>query len=184
MTRRPLFLDRDGVLNVDVTPYVTHLEKLRIFSYTADALRELHEAGFEFYVISNQQGVALGLTPLEEVAKIDAAIQAALAPYGFQIRKFYYCFSRDDAHDPCRKPSPGMLLQAREEFGIRLEGAFFVGDKDTDMECARAVGCRPLLVLSGVTSPEQAATLDPPPEAIVHDLREAAAYVLREKAED
>ncbi|MCB8932743.1 MAG: HAD family hydrolase [Fimbriimonadaceae bacterium] len=178
MMRRPIFLDRDGVLNVDITPYVTHLEKLELFPYTVEALRRLHGAGYDLYVVSNQQGVALGLTPIEEVAKIDAAIQAALAPHGFQIRKFYYCYSHDEANDPCRKPGPGMLLKAREEFGLTLEGAFFVGDKDTDMECGRAVGCRPLLVLSGVTSPEAAAELSPQPEGTFETLLEAVEYVL------
>lgn len=181
MIRKPIFLDRDGVLNVDVSPYVTHLEKLEIFPYTVEALRLLNDAGFDLYVVSNQQGVALGLTPIEEIAKIDAAIQAALAPHGFSIKKFYYCFAHDEENDPCRKPHPGMLLRAREEFGVTLEGAFFVGDKDTDMECGRAVGCRPLLVLSGVTSREEAKALDPQPEGIFDHLLAAVHYVLAEQ---
>ena len=178
MNRKPIFLDRDGVLNVDITPYVSHLEKLELFPWTVDALARLERAGYDIYVISNQQGVALGITPIEELAKIDAAIQSALAPHGVQVRKFYYCLSHDGENDPCRKPSPGMLLKAQEEFGATLEGAFFVGDKDTDMECGRAVGCRPLLVLSGVTSPEEATRLDPQPERIFAHLGEVVDWVV------
>lgn len=176
--RKPIFLDRDGVINVDITPYVSHLEKLEIFPWAPAAMARLHEAGYDIYVISNQQGVALGITPLEELAKIDAAIQASLEPFGFSVRKFYYCLSHDAQNDPNRKPSPGMLFQARDEFGVALEGAFFVGDKDTDMECARAGGCRPVLVLSGVTSPEEATALNPQPEAITANLEEAVEWVL------
>lgn len=176
--RKPIFLDRDGVINVDITPYVSHLHKLQIFPWAAEAMRRLDEAGYDIYVISNQQGVALGITPIEELAKIDAAIQEALAPHGFGVRKFFYCLSHDQQNDPCRKPAPGMLFQARDEFDLDLEGAFFIGDKDTDMECARAGGCRPLLVLSGVTSTEEAALLAPQPEATFENLLEAVEYVV------
>ena len=151
---------------------------MQLFPWTVDALVRLDRAGFDVYVISNQQGVARGITPIEELAKIDAAIQGALAPHGVSVRKFYYCLSHDGENDPCRKPSPGMLLKARDEFGLTLEGAFFVGDKDTDMQCGRSVGCRTVLVLSGVTSAEEARNLNPQPERIVAHLGAAVDYVL------
>src|SRR5512142_1644981 len=122
-SRKPLFLDRDGVINVDRTPYVSSPDELEFFPWTVDALAMLDRAGLDLYVISNQQGVALGVTPPEALDAIDAQIQEALAPHGFGIRKFYYCTSHASAGDPCRKPAPGMILKARDEFGLDLAGA-------------------------------------------------------------
>jgi len=89
MSRKPLFLDRDGVLNRDITPYVSKVEEFDVFPWTVEALKMLDRAGFDLYVISNQQGVALGITPAEELEKMNARMQSLLAPNGFQIKKFY-----------------------------------------------------------------------------------------------
>jgi len=173
--RRPIFLDRDGVLNVDVAPYVRSVEELRLFPWTADCLRRLH-ATHDLYIISNQQGVALGLTPSSELAAINQKISEAIAPA--RIEQFYYdtLLSSDPASK--RKPSPQMVFDARDEYGLDLDGAFFVGDKDTDMECAVAAGLRPLLVFSGVTPRGAERHFRCPPEASFEDLRGATDYVL------
>lgn len=178
--RKPLFLDRDGVLNRDVSPYVSRLEQFEVFPWTVEALRLLHVAGFDLYVVSNQQGVALGITPEEELDKMDSRLQRMLEPLGFQIRKFYYCKALRGEDHSWRKPAPGMVLAARDEFGLNLTGAFLIGDKDTDIECAHRAGLRPLLVLSGVTSPDESAEWTFKPEATFPTLREAAAYVVEQ----
>ena len=177
--RKPIFLDRDGVLNVDVSPYVSRVEDLELFPWTVEALVALDRAGFDMFVISNQQGVALGITPAVALDDIDAKIQSALQPHGFGIKRFYYCTSLDSVGDPCRKPAPGMILQARDEFSLDLGGAFFVGDKDTDIECAARAGCRGLLVLSGVTQPDEWKSWRHQPEGVFRTLREAVAYVVQ-----
>ncbi len=176
--KKPLFLDRDGVLNEDLSPYVSRAEDLRVFPYVPEALRKLHEAGYEFYVYSNQQGVALGITPEEELAKMDEKIQACLRPLGFEIRKFYYCTALDAANHPWRKPNPGMLLAAKEEFGLDLSGAFAVGDKWSDLTAGQAAGCRPLLLLSGVSSPGEWEGWKVQPEQVFPTLAEAADWIL------
>ena len=86
--RKPIFLDRDGVLNVDITPYVSRVELFDIFPWTVDALVRLDRAGYDIYVVSNQQGVALGITPIEELDKMNEAMQSLLRPHGFEIKKF------------------------------------------------------------------------------------------------
>jgi len=177
--RKPLFLDRDGVLNRDITPYVSHLDKFEVFPYTVDALIRLDRAGFDFYVVSNQQGVALGITPEAELMKMEAHLQGLLQPHGFQIKKFYYCKALKNEDHTWRKPAPGMVFAARDEFGLDLEGAFLIGDKDTDIECGQRAGLRPLLVLSGVTAPGEEKGWTCPPEAVFPTLSEAADYVLR-----
>jgi D-glycero-D-manno-heptose 1,7-bisphosphate phosphatase len=178
--RKAIFLDRDGVLNVDIHPYVSRLEQLEIFSYTADSLQRLHEAGYDLFVVSNQQGVSVGITSPEELEKMTEAIQDVLRPRGFEIRKFYYATERDSANHPWRKPSCGMLHAARDEFGVALEGAFVVGDKWSDIQMASVAGCRPLLVLSGVTGPTQWQRWSHQPEKVFENLRDAADWILEQ----
>lgn len=178
MVRRPLFLDRDGVLNVDVTPYVTHVDQLQIFPYTVATLKKLHEAGFDLYVVSNQQGVAKGITTMEVVQACTDKIQEACRAAGFEIRKFYYCTALAGEDSSWRKPKPGMILATRDEFGLDLEGAFFIGDKWSDIEAGAKAGLRPLLVYTGVTAPSDSTAWAYPPEASFPTLVEAADYVL------
>lgn len=181
MVRKPIFLDRDGVLNEDVAPYLSHLEYLRIFPWTEEALRLLWDAEFDIFVVSNQQGVALGITPVEELDKITEAIESCAKRAGARIRKFYHATQRDEDNHPWRKPSPGMILAARDEFGVDVEGAYLIGDKWSDIEAAARAGCRPLLVLSGVTPKEE----DPntwkyPPERVFPNLLEAVKAIIAE----
>src|SRR5947209_807251 len=131
---KPIFIDRDGVLNVDVAPYVSRLEQLQIFSWVPESLRKLNEHGFDIYIISNQQGVALGITSPEELAKITEALQKTVEGFGFRIQQFYHCIAKDSENHPWRKPSPGMILAAQQEHTLDIEGAFFIGDKWSDIE--------------------------------------------------
>lgn len=176
-THKPIFIDRDGVINVDVTPYVSTVDQLQIFPWTAEALHKLHLHGYEIFVISNQQGVALGITSLKELAKMEEAIQTPLRALGFSIGKFYYCTARNSENDPCRKPAPGMLLAAQKEFDLDLSSAYFIGDKWSDIECALRAGCHPILVLSGVTAPGGWENWKHKPERVFSTLKEAVDWV-------
>lgn len=176
--RKPIFLDRDGVLNRDVSPYVCSLDQLHVFPWTGPSLLRLHEAGFEIYVVSNQQGVALGLTPPEVLEGVTETIQSHVRPLGFEIVKFFYCTAHDGQDHPWRKPLPGMIYAAAEEFGISLEGAFLVGDWWKDIAAARAAGLRPVLVSSGVSKAEEWIGWETQPEVVVPSLVEAVDYVL------
>src|SRR4051812_19328612 len=104
---KPLFLDRDGVLNRDLSPYIRTAEALEIFPWTVDALSKLAEAGYEFFIVSNQQGVGRGQIPEEELRKQTEKIEAALSTRGLSIRKFYYCRALAEENHPWRKPGCG-----------------------------------------------------------------------------
>lgn len=180
--RRPIFLDRDGVLNRDLSPYVRTAEEFEVFPWTVDALVRLDRAGFDIYVVSNQQGVSKGITRPEELAKMDGKIQSMLRPHGFQIKKIYYCTALDTENHPSRKPGSGMLLAAAEEFGFDPRGSFIIGDKQTDLMAGVAVGCRPLFVLSGVAEDKDWKSFACQPEAVFPTLAEAVDYVLCQSA--
>lgn len=175
--KRPLFLDRDGVLNVDVTPYLARPDQLQIFPWTIPALKLLAPY-FDFYVVSNQQGVALGITKAEDLETITEQIRSAGREEGVEFEKFYYCTYRDSENHPWRKPSPGMILSAAEEFGFDPAGAFLIGDKWSDIEAGARAGCRPLLVMTGVTTDDGHADWKYPPEMVFPTLLEAAEWIV------
>lgn len=175
---KPLFLDRDGVLNVDVKPYVTHRSQFELFPWTVPALNLLLDHGFDLFVISNQQGVAKGLTPREELDACTEILRQSIAPRAFQ--QFYYCLALDSDNHPWRKPNPGMILAAGEEFGFDPRGAFVVGDKWTDSECAARAGCLSLIVQSGLTRDDkETQSWKYRPEAVLPTLRDAAEWLVR-----
>jgi D-glycero-D-manno-heptose 1,7-bisphosphate phosphatase len=163
--RPALFLDRDGVLNVD-TGYPHRPEHL-IFTPTATAaVRLANEAGRLVIVVTNQSGVARGLFGLDDVDRFHEAMQARLAEAGARIDAFYICpfhpegsvtaFRREHKD---RKPAPGMILRALAEWPIERERSLMIGDRSRDIAAADAAGIAAILVPSD--SCDLAATVAP-----------------------
>lgn len=181
MTRRPIFLDRDGVINVDITPYVCRFDQFTLFSYTMDALALLNDNGFDIYIISNQQGVGLGLIEAGTLEQINEFLQDGCLQRGFQIKAFYYCTALKSENAAWRKPSPGMILAARDDHGLDLDGATMVGDKWSDIECGNRAGLRTILVYSGVTAPGASTSWAIQPDHCCANLLEAARFITETK---
>jgi D-glycero-D-manno-heptose 1,7-bisphosphate phosphatase len=176
--RKPIFIDRDGVISADTSPYLSRVEQQILLPGAIQALIKLCDRGFDIFVVSNQQGVGRGITTHEELAKMEEAIQAPLKGCGHSIKKFYYCTALDSENHPWRKPSPGMILAAANEFGLDVKGAFLIGDKWSDIEAASKGGCRPLLVLSGVTGPNGWPNWEHQPEVVFRNLNQAVDWLL------
>ena len=147
--RRPtVFLDRDGVLNVD-HGYPHKPEQLEWIAGAPEAVHLLNDAGYYVIVITNQSGVARGYYTEADVREFHAHMQRALREHGAHIDAFYYC-----PHHPegkikelairchCRKPAPGMLEQAARDWPVDRAHSIFIGDKDDDMAAAAAFGIR------------------------------------------
>lgn len=159
--KRAVFLDRDGTLNVE-KEYLFRPEE---FVFTPDApkaIKALRQAGFLVVVVTNQSGVARGYFPVAMVETLHRFIQNELSAFGTKVDAFYYCPHHPAADDPvygrecdCRKPRPGMLLQAAEEFDIDLENSYMVGDKCADLLAGIAAGAKPVLVLTGYGNQER-----------------------------
>jgi len=156
--RPAVFLDRDGTINVEKN-YLYRIEDFEFIPGAQEAIRRLKDAGYLVIVVTNQSGVARGYFTLKDVHQLHEHMQAELAKYGTAIDAFYVC-----PHHPsegggeykfdcaCRKPAPGMLLQAASDFGIDLHRSFMVGDKVADIEAGQSVGCHTVLVMSGYGS--------------------------------
>ncbi len=139
---RYVFLDRDGVINRKMPEgrYVTSTDELELCHGAAAAISRLNEAGIKVVTVTNQRGIALGLCSEEELAEIHRHLQALLAPEGAHLDAIYYC-PHDRVGCDCRKPKPGMFLQAFRDFpGCGPENSLMVGDSLSDIEAARNLG--------------------------------------------
>jgi D-glycero-D-manno-heptose 1,7-bisphosphate phosphatase len=144
--KKAFFFDRDGVINVEIG-YLHEAEKTILLPGVADAVKLVHQAGFMAIVITNQSGVAKKMYPESNIFEVHARIQNRLLAQGGPdalIDAWYYC-----PHDPditgecsCRKPFPGMLLRAAENFDIDLDSSFMIGDRILDLQAGRNAGCR------------------------------------------
>jgi D-glycero-D-manno-heptose 1,7-bisphosphate phosphatase len=154
--RRAVFLDRDGVINVD-HGYVHRVDDFRFVPGSAQALQRLCAAGWHLVVVTNQSGIARGLYTADDYDRFTAHLQNELRAIGVSLDAVHCCPHLPDAALPayrqacdCRKPGPGMLLRAARELSIDLGASVMVGDRLTDVLAGRAAGVgRCVLVRSG-----------------------------------
>ena len=136
--RRPAaFMDRDGVLNKD-HGYVHRAEDFEWISGAKRAIKLLNDRGYLVFVVTNQAGIARGYYETGDVERLHRWMNAELRKMGAHIDQFYYCPHHPDVggHCDCRKPGPGMILQALKEWRIKPSGSFLIGDKSTDLQAA------------------------------------------------
>jgi D-glycero-D-manno-heptose 1,7-bisphosphate phosphatase len=145
-----IFLDRDGVINENRADYVKSWSEFRFLPESREAIAKLTQAGHRIVVCTNQAGIARGTISIEAVEEIHHLMIASISEVGGKIEKVYYCPHDKDEDCPCRKPRPGMLLRARDELGIDMHDALFIGDSMTDIQAGLAAGIHTVLVLSGL----------------------------------
>ena len=185
--KRAVFLDRDGVL-IEQVHHLHRALDVRLLPGAAEALRALREGGYLAIVVTNQSAVARGLCSELELAGIHQRLAALLREQGAALDDLFYC-----PHHPtegegalridcaCRKPAPGMLLEAQRRHELDLGASWLVGDKGSDVEAAHRAGCKAILVSTGHGAAELARGLAPleRPDAVCADLAEAAGLLLR-----
>ncbi len=183
---RAVFLDRDGTLNRQETgepPFVTRAEGLVMLPGMREALRELAAMGFALVVLTNQSGVARGYYSEAELARIHACMHRELdgLPLGY-----LHCPHLPEASGPyggpceCRKPKSGLLLQARDLFGLELAGSVLVGDGARDLQIGEGLPMLRVLVKSGKPWEAELAALRQrgmEPDAVLADVPAAAAWL-------
>lgn len=171
---KAFFLDRDGVV-VEQVHYLCDPEQTRLEKGVAEAIRRMHSKGYLVVVITNQSGVARGKFTMNEVELVHKKIAELLAETGEKIDAFYICPHHPD-HDgvcSCRKPAPGLILQAAKELDIDLAASVMIGDKLSDVKCGKNASLKAsALIATGYGTGErekpEAADVD-----FVRDLNEA-----------
>jgi D-glycero-D-manno-heptose 1,7-bisphosphate phosphatase len=144
-----LFLDRDGVINVDRPEGVLRWEDFELLPGALEALAALARAGIPVFVITNQAAVGRGAVARSAVTAIHDRMRDAIRDAGGALAGIYACFHAAEERCGCRKPAPGLLVQAAAEHRLDLGRVAFAGDDRRDLEAARAAGAIPLLVLTG-----------------------------------
>ena len=153
---KALFLDRDGVINVE-KDYLFRIEDFEFIQGVFDTLRAYQDAGYLLIIVTNQAGIARGYYTEEDFRVLNRWMLKEFEKHGINITKVYYspyhpengtgAYKKDTS---CRKPNPGMILTAAREFDIDLEQSLLVGDKESDIEAGINAGIpRNVLVRSG-----------------------------------
>jgi D-glycero-D-manno-heptose 1,7-bisphosphate phosphatase len=185
--RPALFLDRDGVINVDVG-YLHRPGDLALIDGSAEAIARVNRLGVPVVVITNQAGIGRGYYDEAAFRAVQAKLEQVLAERGAHLDGCYFC-----PHHPvhgvgrlrvacdCRKPKPGLLLQASRELGLDLAASLLIGDKDSDLEAGRAAGCTTLLVRTGYGATHEAELVAAGRthawDAVFDTLRDAAGFI-------
>lgn len=138
--RRALFVDRDGTLIADAG-YPRDPALVELLPGAADALREL-SGSFALVIISNQSGIGRGLISEAEARAVHDRVIDGFARAGVAFAGAYYCPHAPGAGCPCRKPAPGLFVDAARELGLDLASSIMLGDKASDIAAGRAAGCR------------------------------------------
>ncbi len=151
-----VFFDRDGTLMEDAH-YCADPAQVHVYPGVSEALRNLKQAGFRIFVVSNQSGIGRGLITSAQHDAVQAEFLRQVG--GGLIDASYFCPDAPGTPSTRRKPEPGMVLEAARDFSIDLPRSYFVGDKAADIECGRRAGTRTILVRTGYGA-EQACTAD------------------------
>ena len=176
--KKAAFLDRDGVINRKAPEgqYVTRWEEMHFLPGAREAIRLLNNAGFFVVVVSNQRCVAKGLITSDELDCMHARIRHEFATAGARIDAIYYCPHETDPPCSCRKPRPGLLLDAALRHNVDLAASWMIGDSERDVEAGRSAGCRTVRLMGDGKSTNSSA------DVLASSLLDAAHRILQVEA--
>ncbi len=186
---RAVFLDRDGTLIRD-KGFICHFKDVEIFPFSLQSLTMMNEYGFRVIVITNQSAIARGICTEDQVMNIHREMTGFFKRSGAAIDAFYYSPYLEDApvpefskRDESRKPAPGMILQAAEDFGVNLSESFVIGDSSRDILAGKKAGCKTILVLTGngPLACVELENLKVKPDLISENLLDAAEKITRDR---
>jgi histidinol-phosphate phosphatase family protein len=137
-----MFLDRDGVINYNRNDYVKSWDEFVFIPTAKEALQKINRSEFMLIIITNQSPIGRGIFTTETLDKIHKNMLQELAEAGCIIDAIYFCPHKPDDGCSCRKPEPGLILRAAEDFGIDLSSSWMIGDSDGDIKAGESAGCK------------------------------------------
>jgi len=182
---RAVFLDRDGTINEEMG-YINHLDRFVLLPGAVAAIRSINASGLKAVVVTNQSGAARGYFPAAFIDRVHEKMRRLFSEEGAFLDGIYICPHGPPPLDPeagcdCRKPRPGLLLQAARDLNVDLARSYVVGDRFQDVEMARKTGARAVLVLTGYGRGElQFVGPKSPvkPDFVAADLPQAVEWIL------
>lgn len=154
---RAVFLDRDGTIIHDAD-YCSDPKQVRIFPGVSEALRQLRGRGYKIIIVTNQSGIGRGFFSEEQYRAVETEVLRQVGPN--LIDATYFCPDAPDPSSRCRKPAPGMVLDAARDLNVDLSRSFFVGDKEVDAECGHNAGTRSIRVRTGFDNETEGSCAD------------------------
>ena len=145
--KKALFLDRDGVINVD-HGYVSEIENFEFTDGIFDVLKKYQKLGYLLIVVTNQSGIGRGYYTIEDFHSVTTHKLKELKKEGIIIDEVYHCPHNPDSNCGCRKPSPSMLLHAKEMYDIDMDASWMIGDKKTDIDAGHNAGVKNTILIS------------------------------------
>ncbi|MEO8400539.1 MAG: D-glycero-beta-D-manno-heptose 1,7-bisphosphate 7-phosphatase [Gammaproteobacteria bacterium] len=171
--KKIIILDRDGVINYDALGYIRSPDDWVAIPGSLEAIADLNRAGYHVVVATNQSGVGRGYYDIAMLDTIHEKLMHELAEVGGHIDEIFFCPHHPSENCDCRKPKPGLLTRIQKKYEANMTEVYFIGDKLSDVQAARAVGCKPLLVLAEMSDNPELAGIPYFP-----NLAQAAQYVL------
>jgi D-glycero-D-manno-heptose 1,7-bisphosphate phosphatase len=150
-------------------------KNVEIFPSTPEVLRKLKERGYKIIIVTNQSGIGRGYFSEENYRAVEAEVIRQIGEP--LIDATYFCPHRPDQVCGCRKPEPGMIAQAAHDHKLDLARSFFIGDKDSDIQCGHRAGTKTILVQTGYGKDANQAA----PDFVAPDLAAAATFILQKK---
>lgn len=147
--RKALFLDRDGVVNVEKN-YLHKIEDFELVEGILEVCRTYQEQGYRIIIVTNQSGISRGYYTEDDFALLSDWMVDYFKGFGITISRIYHCPHHEsiDGTCECRKPEPGMFLQAQKEFGLDMPHSVMIGDNERDIEASLKAGVGENILLS------------------------------------
>jgi D-glycero-D-manno-heptose 1,7-bisphosphate phosphatase len=156
MPGKLIILDRDGVINFDSAQFIKSPEEWKPIPGSLEAIARLKQSGYRVVVATNQSGVGRGLFDMDTLNRIHKKMHKSAFELGGRIDAIFYCPHTADSKCECRKPKPGMFKRIADTMNVDLNGVVTIGDSLRDLQAGVAMGCRPILVLTGKGEKTQA----------------------------
>ncbi len=176
-----IFLDRDGVINEDCSAYIKSPDEFHFIPNSPEAIGLLTRHGFEVILITNQSAVGRKMITRQTLEAIFDKMRSGIGQAGGVIKDIFYCPHTPDEGCSCRKPRPGMILEAMARYKIDPDFAVMVGDSAKDIDCGRAAGCKMSVLVAtgnGKKAMDDLAKKESPPDFFAEDLFAVAQWII------
>lgn len=177
-----VFLDRDGVINIDSPDYIKNESEFEFIPRSPEAIALLCKNGFHVIVITNQSIIGRKMAGQKTLDTIFKKMKEGVKKAGGEIKDIFFCPHTPEACCSCRKPKPGLILEAKKKYHINLDQSCMVGDSTKDIECAINAGCSKALLVktgNGSTTEQQLSRKGITPDFIGSDLYETALWIIK-----
>jgi len=179
--QKVVFLDRDGVINIDSQYYVKNWSEFKFIPGSLEAINRLSLHRYLSIIITNQSMIKRKIAPIKEIEHIHLMMKEKVQSQGGDIQDIFFCPHKPQDRCHCRKPKPGLILEAQKRYNIDLASSVMVGDSVKDIECARNAGCGQAVLVKtgkGIESEKRLAQKTYAPDFIANDLLDAVTWII------